>query len=227
LFLCPPHAANNCFTKVGRTEVINQFVFNLAFAWLLEFSFQITNLRKAETLGVMQKKHYMKFTICIAFLTIVLCSDGQDTTQLKRRPYKLTVAVDKSTFYEEDISSTPYVMPDNTVQLYPNETVYIEVEQENGNIKSMKAVKDISNPAKTLTISFTQTTNKKVHEQMMLKVTNPFKQKLVYKATMYLMKQKKWVNTDVYPVEAELSGFETWPDIITSIGLGQWTFESK
>jgi len=169
----------------------------------------------------------MKFTTCFAFLIIVLCAQGQDSAQLKRKPYKLTVAVDKSTFYEEEIKSTPYVMPDNTVQLYPNETVYIEVEEDNGNIKSMKAVKDISNPTKTLTISFIQTTNKKVHEQMMLKVINPFKQKLVYKATIYLMKQNKWVVTNVYPVEAELSGFETWPDIITSIGLGQWTFQSK
>jgi len=62
---------------------------------------------------------------------------------------------------------------------------------------------------------------------MMLKVVNPFKQQLVYNATIFLMQQKKWVVTDVYPVEAELTSYETWPDIITSIGLGQWTFKSK
>ncbi|MCW3107034.1 MAG: hypothetical protein JWQ09_1540 [Segetibacter sp.] len=169
----------------------------------------------------------MKPIITFAFLTIIFCSYGQDTSQLKRTPYKLTIAVDKNTVYEEDLNTTPYVLPDNTVQLYPGETVYIEVEQGNGMIKSMKAVKDNVNPTKTLTISFTQTAKKKVHELMMLKVTNPFKQKLVYKATIFLMQQKRWVKTDVYPVEKELSGFETWPDIITSIALGQWTFEGK
>jgi hypothetical protein len=169
----------------------------------------------------------MKFILFFVFLTTTFCSYAQDTTQLKRTPYKLTVAVDKNTVYEEDLGATPFVLPNNTIQLYPGETIYIEIEQENGIIKSMKAVQAIVDPAKTLTLSFTQTAKKKVHELMMLKVVNPFKQKLVYKASIFLMKQKKWAKTDVYPVEAGLSGYETWPDIITSIGLGQWAFESK
>lgn len=88
-------------------------------------------------------------------------------------------------------------------------------------------MKEISNPSKTLTLSFTQTVDKKVHKMMMLKVVNPFKQQLIYHASIFLMKYKKWVSTDVYPVEAGLSGFETWPDIITSIGIGQWAFKSN
>jgi hypothetical protein len=171
--------------------------------------------------------HNMKFFTTLVFLVITFCTYGQDTAQLKRTPYKLTVAVDKNTVYEEDINATAYVLPNNTVQLYPGETVYLEVEQENGIVKSVKAVKTIIHPEKTLTISFTQTTKKKVHEMMMLKVTNPLKQKIVYKASIFLMQQKKWVKTDVYPVDGGLSGYETWPNIITSIGLGQWEFESK
>jgi len=167
------------------------------------------------------------FTLTIALLSISLCSYGQDTTQLKRTPYKLTVAVDKNSVYEEDVQGTPYVLPDKTIQLYPGETVYIEVEQENGVIKSMTAVKEIRDPSKTLTISFTQSTEKKIHELMMLKMTNPFANNLIYRAKIFLLQQKKWVNTDVYPVGAGLSGFETWPNIITSIGLGEWTFQSK
>lgn len=135
----------------------------------------------------------------------------------------MSVAVDKSTVYEEELGATPYVLPNNTVQLYPRETVYIEVEQDNGSIKSLKAVKEMLHPAKTLTISFTQTARKKIHEQMMLKVTNPFKERLVSTATLFLLQQNKWIKTDVYPVEGGLSGFETWPDIVTSIGLGQWS----
>ena len=176
-----------------------------------------------------QTLHYMKTKICLSFIFFVIAfySYGQDTAILKRTPYKLTVAVDKKMVYEEDLTATPYVLPDKTVQLYSGETVYVEVEQEDGVIKSMKAVKEILDPTKTLTISFTQTAEKKVHQMMMLKVTNPFKQQLIYHATIFLMKQKKWVTTDVYPVEAGLSGFETWPDIITSIGLGQWTLKGK
>ncbi len=116
-------------------------------------------------------------------------------------------------------------MPNNTLQLYPGESVFIEIEQADGVIKSIKAVKEIRDESKTVTIAFTQVANKNVHQQMMLKVVNPFKYALSYKAAIYLMKQKKWVKTDVYPVIAGLSGFETWPDIITSIGLNNWTFQ--
>ncbi|HEY6900287.1 MAG TPA: hypothetical protein VI233_06580 [Puia sp.] len=149
------------------------------------------------------------------------------SAQLKRAPYKLSVAVDKGTVYEEDIKETPYVLPNNTVQLYPGETVFIEVELADNSITGMTAVKENEHPEKTLVISFTQVASDKKHESMMLKVVNPFKQQLSYGAMIFLMKQKKWVKTDVYPVEAGLAGFETWPDIITSIGLGQWKFKAK
>ena len=167
------------------------------------------------------------FILLIVVLTISFCSYGQDTTQLKRVPYKLTVAVDKNSFYEEDIKATYYVLPDKTIQLYPGETIYIEVEQDNGIIKRLTAVKTIKDSSKTLTLSFIQSTKKKVHEMTMLKVTNPFPYKLIYKASIFLFTQKKWISTDVYPVEAGLSGFETWPDIITSIGLGDWVLKAK
>jgi hypothetical protein len=163
--------------------------------------------------------------LSLLFSTCTLFLYAQDTAQLKRTAYKLTVAVDKKTFYEEALKETPFILPDNTIQLYAGETVFIEVEQEDGIIKSLKAVKEIKDASKNLTISFTQTAKKKVHELMMLKVTNPFNYKLSYKASIFLLHQKKWINTDVFPVEPGLSGFETWPDIITSIGLGNWSFQ--
>jgi hypothetical protein len=167
------------------------------------------------------------FIFSIALLVFSFCLYGQDGAPLKRTPYKLKVAVDKKSFYEEDLKEAAFVLPDKTVQLYPGETIYIEVEQENGVIKNMTAVKEIKNPAITLTISFTQTAAKKVHEMMMLKISNPFSSSLIYKASIFLFKQKRWVNTNVYPVMAGLSAYETWPDIITSIGLSSWTFETK
>ena len=165
------------------------------------------------------------FIQLIALLTISLGSYGQDIAQLKRTPYKLRVAVDRNSVYELGIKGTEYVSPDKTIQLYAGETVYIEVEQENGDIKSMTAVKEIINPAKTITISFTQSIKENEHESMMLKVINPFEKNLVYKAKIFLFQEKKWVNTDVFPIQPRLSGLETWPDIIPSIGLGDWSFK--
>lgn len=166
-------------------------------------------------------------TYSIAVLVVSINALGQDSSQLKRTPYKLTVAVDKNTTYEEEIKNTYYVLPNNTIQLYPGETVYIEVRQENGSIKSMTAVPEMKDPAITLTISFTQSVKKKVHEMTMLQIKNPFSSQLIYKAKIFLLLQKKWVDTNVYPVQPRLSAFETWPDIITSIGLGDWTFKKN
>jgi hypothetical protein len=166
------------------------------------------------------------FILLLIFLTISVNGYCQDTTLLKRIPYHLTVAVDKKQSYEEDLNEAPFIRPNNTVQLYPGETVNIEIEQENGIIKSITAVKEIKDSSKTVIISFTQSVNKNVHELMMLKMTNPFANDLIYKANIFLLKQQKWVSTSVYPVGAGIAAFETWPDIIISIGLNGWKFES-
>lgn len=167
------------------------------------------------------------FILLIAVLKLSITGYCQDTTLLKRIPYHLSVAVDKKISYEEDLNEVPYVLPNSTVQLYPGEIVNFEIEQENGVIKNMTAVKEIKNPAKTITISFTQSVKKKVHELMMLKVTNPFANDLIYSANIFLLNQKKWVGTNVYPVGAGIAAFETWPDVIISIGLGNWKFKNN
>lgn len=99
-----------------------------------------------------------------------------------------------------------------------------EGTESDGVIKSMKAVGEITNPEITLTIKFSQISEKRVHQMMMLEVHNPFKLKLTYQAKMFLLSNKQWVNTDVYPVMPGLSGFESWSDIIISLGLGNWKF---
>lgn len=163
----------------------------------------------------------------IGIFCMVVVSSNDILAQVKRFPYKLSVIVDESTVYEEDVKATSYVLPGNTIQLYPGENIYVEVELTGGVVTSMNAVKENTNPSKTLAISFTQIISNKTHKSMLLKITNPFKGKLSYSAAIFLMQQKKWVNTDVYPVEAEISSFESWPDIITSIALSKWSFKSE
>ena len=167
------------------------------------------------------------FTFLIILLTLSDLSFGQDSSQLKRTPYKLSLPVDKNSIYEEDIKATPYILPDKTVQIYPGETIYVEVRQDSGKIISMTAVKEVKDPTITLTIKLRQTVKKKVHEMIMLEIHNPFAWRLNYKAFMFLLRQNKWTETNVYPVEPGLSGFETWPDVIVSLGLGEWAFSTQ
>jgi hypothetical protein len=137
----------------------------------------------------------------------------------------LTLAVDKKSFYEENIPSTAFVLPNRTIQIYPGEVIYVEIDQENGIIKNMRAVPEIKDSSKTMILSFIQVTENKIPQQMILKITNLLSWNLTYDASMFLMNQKRWVKTEVYPVKAGLQGFETWPDIIVSLGLGNWKLE--
>jgi hypothetical protein len=89
----------------------------------------------------------------------------------------------------------------------------------------MKSVKENINPEKTITITFSQLTEGKKHNGMILNIHNPFDKKLEYKANMFLMHYDKWVPTSVLPIQANLSAYETWPDIIVSIGLYGWEFK--
>lgn len=161
----------------------------------------------------------------IMLLSGTRCIHAQDTMGLRRPAYKLNVAVDKKTYYEDDIKSTPYILPDTSIQLYPGETIYVEVVEENGMIKKMTAVPVVKDPAKTIIISFSQDKKGKVHELMMLKIENPFRYQLIYKALIFPYPQKRWVKTVVLPVEPKLSAYETWPNIIISIALMGWTFQ--
>lgn len=168
-------------------------------------------------------KHSLLLLLCsVSFFTTVF---SQDTSVLKRQAYKLVLQVDKETVYEENLAESRYVHPDNTVQLYPGEKIFIEIEEEKGVIKKVTAVKENLKPNKTVTLDFRQAQENGVHQSIMLSVKNPFEKKLVYEATIYLIKPKKWVSTDVYPVEPGLVGIELWPDLISSIGIGKWKFE--
>jgi len=170
-------------------------------------------------------QHRSIFLLSLFLASAGITAFGRQDSLLKRTPYKLSIAVDKKTVYEEMLKEAPYVLPDKTIQLYPGETLFIEVDQTDGNIQSLKAVKEIKDSSKTVILKFVQVVEKKKHAQMMLTVVNPFRYNLVYQANIFLLNQQKWVKTNVYPVFAGISGIETWQDIIISAGLGGWAFQ--
>lgn len=61
---------------------------------------------------------------------------------------------------------------------------------------------------------------------MLLKILNPFPYDLKYAAKMLTL-QRKWAFTDVLPVKANLTAYESWPNVIISIALFDWEFIGK
>jgi hypothetical protein len=151
---------------------------------------------------------------------------GQDSTNLKRPAYKLRVFIDENSFYEANIQSTPYVLPDRTIQLYPGERIYVEVDQVDGNFRNLHATTEIKDSSKTLIITFSQLAMGNIHKSMLLKIANPFPDELKYTAKILTLR-KKWISTDVLPVGAGLAGFESWPNVIISIALADFEFKTN
>ena len=140
-----------------------------------------------------------------------------------RDSFTFSMPVGKDSFYVSHIPASPFVVGPKILQIFPGETVFIEVERSNGVITAISSVKENKNPEKTLEISFVQNLENNFHSHMMLKVKNPFKQDLSYEAMIHLVKGK-WINTSIMPVKAGIWGYEMWPDIITSIALSEWKF---
>ncbi|MHB9141760.1 MAG: hypothetical protein ACYC25_07805 [Paludibacter sp.] len=164
------------------------------------------------------------------FLTILLCTSfvlvfGQNE-KINRDEFTLKLPVNGTQFYEQKVDKSPYFVKENVLQIYPGEKLFIEVETTKSEIKSMKVVKDNLNPQNTIMVDFTQTTKGKKSESMMLKIVNPFEKDLEYKAMMFIVGHDKWIDTNVYPVRAKLTGFEIWSDVIITLVLSDWKLKN-
>jgi hypothetical protein len=87
-------------------------------------------------------------------------------------------------------------------------------------------VPEILNKEKTIVIIFTQVHQDRKHEKMVLNIINPFSKDLEYSSRINLMKYKKWVKTDVLPIQHGITGNESWSDIITTMVLYNFHFKN-
>lgn len=142
-----------------------------------------------------------------------------------REPFTLKLSVDTVSFYEQEVFRSKYFVKDNILQIYPNESVLIEVEVQKNEIKSMKIVSENKNPSKTIEINFTQKTDGRKHEYMILEVKNPFDKVLNYNAMMYIVGRNDWLKTSIIPIQPKLTNFELWNDVIITIVLSNWRLE--
>lgn len=165
----------------------------------------------------------MKSLLLFSCVFIVhIASLAQGNLLPERQAMDLKLAVNDSTFYEMQVKASPYVLPENTVQIYPGERVFVEFETKGRRVKSIQTVKEVLRPEKTVIISFGQVTEGRTHKGMMLEVTNPFGRKLEYEAIIFLMHEQKWIPTTVVPVPAGLGAYETWPDAILTVAISKW-----
>ena len=167
----------------------------------------------------------MKTKLLILFAIIIFTSITSNCLAKKndysnRKPFKLDLEINDTNYFQAEIPESPIVLASNSVQLYPGEEIYIEVELDSVNkIKSIKSVKKNLNPKTTLVISFEQIAKKHIHEKMVLSIYNPFDMELIYKPSLLLFKISDWLlKKDIIAPKNQLS-VEVFPELSISIIL--------
>lgn len=168
-----------------------------------------------------------KLFLFIAVFGSLLCSESLSDDGTRRKPFTQTLLVDKDQFYSSNVDSSYYITPDNHLQIFAGEKLFIEAKAEGSKVILLRKVDKITDSSSTIIFSFTQSAENKKHQMMMLTVQNPFNKVLKYKAKMLMMGFDKWYGTSIMPVEPKISGIEIWNEIITSLNLFDFTVADK
>ena len=176
--------------------------------------FALVSIRKTKNMKVK--------TVLTILLSLTLGFSYAQNEVTNREEFTLKLPVDGEQFYEQKVEKSPYFVKENVLQLYSGEKLFIEVEIKKKEIISMKVVKENLNPEKTIEIELSQNVKDRKNVSMMLKIVNPFKKDLEYKAMMFIVGHNQWINTNVLSVKSKLTGYETWSDVIITLVLSEW-----
>jgi hypothetical protein len=95
------------------------------------------------------------------------------------------------------------------------QTLYIEADATHDRLANFRAVDAVTHPEKTLTATLKQTDD----GNMLLKITNPFKQALKFDMGMMPLDQERLVKTSSCPVIAGGFSFESWGEPLFQVVL--------
>ena len=164
----------------------------------------------------------MKKIAFILILSSIICHSQNH--KVDREAFRLELVADAENNYSADIPKSPYFVKAKVIQIYPSEELFVETEIKGDSIFSMNVVEKIAFPKKTIKLKFLQNVTDRKNTQMILSVVNPFDKKMKYDAIMYILVGQQWVPTSIIPIQPKLVGYETWPDVITTIALENWRF---
>lgn len=164
----------------------------------------------------------MRSILCFLLLTTIYCHSQNEVND--REKFKLELVVDQENNYAAEIPKSPYFVKEKILQIYPGEELNVEAEVQGDSIFSMKVVKQITHPEKTIRIKFLQNVGDRKNTQMILSVVNPFDQKLIYDARMFTVDRQVWESTSIIPIQPKLVNYETWPNVIATLALEKWRF---
>lgn len=117
----------------------------------------------------------------------------------------------------------PLVQYDH-VYLYPGQALYVEADEVDGKLVNLRVVPAMVHPEKTLILGLQQNGGNG-GEGMMFSIQQPFDRPLKYRAqVMDFDSPGAFKQTSTCPVIAKGGGYETWPEPITQMMVGEFHF---
>lgn len=142
----------------------------------------------------------------------------------QRAAFKLKLYKRDNYYRKLKVPQSNYFAKAKMVEIFASEKLNIEVTLQNDTIATMKVVKEIVYPDRTIVLDFQQQHQGRKGIGMLLNIKNPFDKKLLYDAHMFLLGNKEWTETSVAPVEPHLENTESWHNPIISLCLCNWRF---
>lgn len=138
-----------------------------------------------------------------------------------RAPFTLKLRIDKARYYEEHFDKIPYVA-DGEVYLFSGEKFGINLTAAEDGTLGATYQPDVKKA--DVWFIFTQEKMDKDKLMMLLTVKSNLDRRLFYDALMTVPEKKEIYKTNMLPVEAHLSNFESWPHPIVQLVLGHFRF---
>lgn len=140
-----------------------------------------------------------------------------------RAPFKLKLHVDNDRLYEQSFDRVPYVA-NKDVYLFAGESFGLNITATDNEVSRVEYEQDLGKA--DVELRFTQEKSKNGW-MMMLVIRNKLKRRLYLDALMTVPGKKEILNTNVLPVEPNLSDFESWPHPIVQLVLRNLRFSEK
>ena len=149
---------------------------------------------------------------CAAEDTVIKAADGP----VFRDPFTLKLHIDKEHFYEENFGKIPFV-DKGDVYLFKGDEFGLNLDIQGGAIRGVRYQPDVKKA--DVTLKFTQGVQDDGAAMMMLHIHYNTKDTLDVDALMTVPGKKGTFKTSILPVQAGLSGFESWPHPIVQLVL--------
>ncbi|PTY02221.1 hypothetical protein DB347_24430 [Opitutaceae bacterium EW11] len=140
-----------------------------------------------------------------------------------RAPFKLTLAVDKERYYEQQVDKLPYVHA-NVVYLFKGDRFGVRITSPNApGLPEVTYEPDLIKA--DVVFSFSQE-HADAKWMMMLKLESRLDKPLYMSALMTVPGKTGIYRTSILPLQPKLSNFESWPHPIVQLALKDFSFSA-